>query len=139
MYHFNKCSSFANNELQSLLHHSSGNFKILMITGMMQDRTNPTAASEVINVESSTSVTCPAVPNFPSAIYASAGTLIQKKMPLVCSGYNLLFTQEQCLGTDRKPYSREDAKCIAAQFSLSKSGPPSNHHWRLLYQHNGSV
>ena len=87
MYHFNKCSSFANNELQSLLHHSSGNFKILMITGMMQDRTNPTAASEVINVESSTSVTCPAVPNFPSAIYASAGTLIQKKMPLVCSGY----------------------------------------------------
>ena len=69
-----------------MLGRSTGNFKFLMSTGMKQDGTY-TAGSEIINIETSTSVTCPPVPNFPKSVTGSTGVLIQKKIPLVCSGY----------------------------------------------------
>lgn len=44
--------------------------------------------SEIISVETSTVATCPSVPDFPKLVFGSAGTLIQQKIPLVCSGYD---------------------------------------------------
>ena len=66
---------------------STGNFKILVTAGLLQNG-SPTFGSEIIDLESSASVTCPAVPNFPIGAIGSTGALIQGKIPLVCSGYS---------------------------------------------------
>ena len=58
-----------------------------MITTGVKTGGSYAAGSEIINIETSTPVTCPPVPNFPYAVMGSRGTLIQKKIPLVCSGY----------------------------------------------------
>ena len=58
----------------------------MVSTGKKQDESY-SAGSEIINVESSTSVTCPPVPDFPKPVLGSTGILIQKKIPLVCSGH----------------------------------------------------
>ena len=57
-----------------------------MSTGWKQDGSY-TNGSEIINIETSTLVACPPVPNFPKAVTGSTGVLIQKKIPLVCSGH----------------------------------------------------
>ena len=76
---------------RTLIGFYSGIFKFLIPSGKKQDGTY-SAQTEIINKESSASVTCPAVPNFPKVVFGSAGTLIQKKIPLVCSGYPDLIT-----------------------------------------------
>jgi hypothetical protein len=59
----------------------------MLVTGKKSDGSG-TDETEIINVETSATVSCPSANYFPTKVFSSEGILLRKSIPFVCSGYN---------------------------------------------------